>query len=774
MGLHTGEPIVSAGAYVGLDVHRAARVMSAGHGGQVLLSQATRDLVHQDLPDDLSLRDLGDQRLKDLTLAQRLYQLCGSGLTSEFPPPKSLENRPTNLPTQPTLLIGREREIDELREMLLRDDVRLLTLTGPGGTGKTRLALQLAAETLDAFADGVWFVNLAALTDATLVLPTVATTLGIKEEPSRRIADSLADHLHGKEMLLLLDNFEQVADAAPDVAGLLAQAGMFKLLVTSRARLQVSAEHEYPVQTLTENEALALFTERARAVKPSFSLNGNSALVYEICRRLDCLPLAIELAAARIKLLPERALLERLDNRLKLLAGGGRDLPARQQTLRAAIEWSYGLLTRDEQTLFARLAVFAGGRTLEAIEAVCNPEGDLDVLEEVASLVDKSLLRQEESEDAEPRFVMLETIHEFAWERLLARDEVILVRQRHAEWFAAFAEEVTPHLPMADAGVWFDRLEKEQDNIRLALEWALSREDVDTARHLVAPVRYWHVRGMFDEGRRHLERVLALTDAGSEARGRVLIGAAALAGAQDDHDRADAMCAEAITICQEHGLPERTAVALNSRGVNATRAGRYEVAAKYLEESLRLQRTIGNEGGAADALLNLASIAVIDRRPAEASARLDEALATYRRLGDHEGVAIALGNIGRCALLSGDAHAAWCAGDEVVATSGGLGYSIGQIYGLEIMAAALARTGRLATAAAILGASERLLATVGVMREAAEQATYEETRSMIEAGLDVEEQAHAQTRGATLSVGDAVELAKAAWLDTSEAQPLTN
>jgi predicted ATPase len=418
MALHTGAAQERDGDYFGPPVNRVARLMSAAHGEQVLLSLPTQELVRDQLPVGTTLRDLGEHRLKDLFRPERVFQLTAPKLPSELPPLRTLDAYRNNLPLQPTPLVGREKEVSEVCN-LLGDETRLLTLTGPGGIGKTRLALQAAADLLDDFPDGTFFVPLATLTEAELFISAVTETLGVKEIGEQPLDESLKDYLSERRLLLLLDNFEQVLGAAPVVTELLAVSLGLKVLATSRTPLRLYGEKEYAVpplsvpdvkhlpdlKTLSQYEAVRLFIERAKSAKVDFDVTDESApAVAEICVRLDGLPLAIELAAARIKMLPPKAMLQRLTSRLKLLTGGARDLPERQRTLRATIEWSHALLDEGEQLLFARLAVFSGGRTLEAIEAICDAEGDLSVeaFDGISSLLDKSLLRQEEGPGGEP------------------------------------------------------------------------------------------------------------------------------------------------------------------------------------------------------------------------------------------------------------------------------------------------------------------------------------------------------------------------------------
>jgi predicted ATPase/class 3 adenylate cyclase len=460
MGLHTGQGHLAGGDYVGIDVHRAARIAAAGHGGQILVSDTTRALVEPDLPPTFALLDLGLHRLKDLAHPERLYQLSVEGLPPKFPPLRSLEARPNNLPLQLTRFIGRQRQIAEIKRRIM-NGARLLTLTGPGGTGKTRLAIEVAGETLPAFEDGVWFIDLASVTDPTLVISAIAETLGVTAKDGQSLQEVLGSSLRDKAMLVLLDNFEQVVDSGADVERLLHAAPRLKVLVTSRTVLHRYGEQEFPVPpfalpdpgslpdlaSLARYEAIGLFVERAAAVKPDFVLTPlNASSVAEIAIRLDGLPLAIELAASRIKILSPQAIVARLGPGSTVLVSRVPDAPARQRTLRGTIEWSYQLLTGRERQVFEELSVFQGGATVVAIESICAPVGGGETLDDLASLVDNSLLRQVETE-GEPRFDMLKTIKGYAAERLEDQPELSAATQRaHAAYFADFAQRQWEHL----------------------------------------------------------------------------------------------------------------------------------------------------------------------------------------------------------------------------------------------------------------------------------------------------------------------------------------
>ncbi|MGH2699560.1 MAG: ATP-binding protein, partial [Actinomycetota bacterium] len=583
--------------------------------------------------------------------------------------PRTLDARPNNLPLQLTSFVGREGEIAKVRHLL--DRTRLLTLSGPGGTGKTRLALQVATDVLTEYRDGAFFVDLSAVTDPALVPSAVARVLRVEEVAERPILEAVKDHLSSKELLLVLDNFEQVAEAAPAVEMLLTAAPGLRVLVTSRVVLSLRGEQEYPVppleppdvdglldlQALRRVDSVRLFTDRAVAVSPRFQVTEkNAAAVAAITARLDGLPLAIELAATRAKVLTPEQMLPRLQECLSVLTSGAKNLPERQRTLRGAITWSHELLEPSERGLFARLSVFTGGWTLEAAEVVCVPEElGLDILDGLSSLVDQSLIRRSESDGGDPRFSMLETIREFGQEQLMVRGERDLLRRRHAGHFLELAVEAESHLIAEDQGQWLDLCDREHANIRAALRWAIEAGEADRAQESAGALwRFWQQRGHQAEGRRWIDESLGMSsDRPSPARAKAMIGAGGLAWWQQDRDSAKASYEDALALERELGDPARIAEALYNLAFVA--AGEdIDSAARMLEESLELFRRAGDEAGVAQVLSMLVIRDAEARNWGPVITRLEDTTAIWRRLGDRlhlafdlVWLAFAYGRVGR-------------------------------------------------------------------------------------------------------------------------------
>jgi predicted ATPase/class 3 adenylate cyclase len=651
MGLHTGEGRPGGDDYVGIDVHRAARIAAAGHGGQVLLSDATRGLVEHDLPDSVTIRDLGEHRLKDIAHPEHLFDLVIGGLHSDFPTLRTLDARPNNLPLQLTSFVGRRDQIAETVRLL--SEHRLVTLTGPGGTGKTRLALEVATELLPSFPDGIFFVDLAPIADPDQVCPSICEVLGVREEPGSDLIDTLLTRLQGKALLLVLDNFEHLLEASALVDQVLGRVADLKLLVTSRTRLGLYGEHEQLVpplalpdprhlpdlEALSQYEAVALFIERARAARLEFAVtNENAPAVAEICARLDGLPLAIELAASRIKVLSPDAILSRLSHGLDLLTAGARNLPERQRTLRAAIEWSYGLLDEPERRLFARLSVFAGGADLETIDAVANPDVDLgvDTLDGLASLVDKSLVRRIETEVGETRFGMLETIREFAAERRELEWDGEAIRRRHAEHFLALAEASEPHMDGPDQVAWLDRLDREQGNLQAALRWAIEVDEPERGmRAAAAAWRFWQVRGHFGSGLDWLERLLDFPVGRTAVRAKAEDAAGSLSYWQANVPETERHYREALAIYRELGDREGIAQATYDLAfVPLIRGSGFEEGGRLLHEAIELYEQLGDEGGVAKAKGDLGLYLMMKGDHQGALPLLEESLSRSRERGD--------------------------------------------------------------------------------------------------------------------------------------------
>jgi predicted ATPase/class 3 adenylate cyclase len=726
MGLHTGEGTRGGDNYTGLDVHRAARIAAAGHGGQVLVSEATRSLVDR-LP-DATFRDLGGHRLKDLANPEHLFQVEVAGLPSDFPALRSLDARPNNLPVQLTSFVGREADIAVVGDLLER--ARLVTLTGPGGTGKTRLSLQVAAERLTRYADGAFFVELAPVTDPRLVPSAIASAIDVREAPDRPLLEAIKEWLRDRELLLVLDNFEQIATAAPLVTDLLSAASRLRVLATSRAVLHVHGEHEYAVpplripdpshlpsaEAISQYEGVALFVERAIAARSDFSMTNDSApAVAEIVARLDGLPLAIELAAAKVKLFGPEAILGRLGSRLAFLGGGARDLPVRQQTLRQAIDWSYTLLPEAEQGLLRRLGIFVGGCGIDAIEAVCRPaELGLDALDGVSALVDQSLIRRDEAAHGEPRFVMLETIREFATERLANAGEGTALRARHAAHFTAVAEATEPELTRSPEAI--DRIGHDHDNLRAALAWSIETDGGELGLRLgFALWRFWQQRGHLREGREWFDGLLALPSAAAPtaAKAKGLTGAAGIAYWQNDYEAATAWYGEAEAIVRELG--DRvwlTDAIYNSASVAMLRGDVPTTQAKF-QEGMAIARELGNDAIVARFLEAEGYLAFMGDDLARARPLLEESLVLAERRGDRMAIAVGHHTVAQVARLDGRFEDAAAHYREALRFGQELGDAASMSEPLQGLAAVAIATGDAERGVRLLGANEAIREQLG-------------------------------------------------------------
>lgn len=731
MGLHTGEPTLTTnGYYVGLDIHRAARICAAGHGGQVLLSQTTCSLILADLPFGVSLRDLGQHRLKDIDRPERIYQLIIPDLPSHFPDLRSLELFVHNLPTPLTSFIGREKESADVGRAL--EQYRLVTLIGPGGTGKTRLAIQVATELLTVFIDGVRFVELAPISDPNLLPQTVAGVLGLREEPGKPIYRTISDHLRNKDMLLVLDNCEHLVDAAATlVTHLLTHCSHLKILTSSREALSITGEAPYfvptlalppigsryfpPIETLTQYEAVRLFIARAKAIWPDFVVtNENAPAVAHICTRLDGIPLAIELAAARVRTLTLEQIITRLNDRFKLLGGNNQRAVPRQKTLRALIDWSYDLLTPLEQLLLQRLSVFVGGWSLEAAEAIVSDDDTLpteEIIDGLERLVNKSLITVSREQGYPTRYAFLDTIRQYAREKLIEAGGVETVRQRHFEYFLAHVEYAEPRLIGPEQLQWWRWLEQELDNIRSALQWAGRGEQGESAwlpqtpwtaenglRLAAALWWFWFLRGFLNEALSWLSRLLEKArhepDFPPLLMAKVLSRTSLIAHFGRNEHFATTLAEEAVTFCeaqqdwngqaiasfvlaelarsqkliseaemyyrQSFALFQKTgnewgiALVLNLQGWKAFLQGDYDLAEKIGLECLRLRRKIGVTVGVAAALDLLGTIARVKKQYDRAETLLQESLSLVKGLQRNFTTNVTLIQLGHIALLKGE------------------------------------------------------------------------------------------------------------------------
>ena len=675
-GLHAGAVERRDNDYFGSPVNRAARIMSAAHGGQVLLSQAVADSVRDFLPAAVSLRDLGNVRLKDLATPEHVYQVVHPRLRQDFPVLRSLEATPNNLLQQTTSFIGREKELVELKRLLARN--RLLTLTGSGGCGKTRLSLHVAADSLEHFPDGAWLIEFAPLSDPSLVAQAVATVLGLKEARGKPIGQTLIEYLKDKRLLLLLDNCEHLLDSCAKLAeALVRQCPHLTILASSREPLGIGGEQAFRVPSLSlpdlkqaqspnavaAFESVQLFTDRAILARPDFQVTReNASSLASICYRLDGIPLAIELAAARVRSLPLEVINNKLDERFRLLTSGSRTALPRQQTLRSLIDWSYDLLHEREKRVLQRLSVFAGGWTLTAAERVCTGSGveAQEVVDVLTSLVDKSLVIAEQNEQ-NYRYRLLETVRQYAREELLKSGDGETVRERHRDYFLALAEDAEAQIRGPQQADWLQRLEQEYENLRAGLEWGFGKAGPKGSLRLCGSLqRFWITRGHFAEGRELCERVLRMagTEELPQERTKVLHGAGLLAYHQSDIPTAAARLEECLTIARQLGNQQRIATLLGDLGLVAYEQGDFTSCRARHEESLAIMRELGNQSGIGAALNNLAGVAHQQGDFGGARRLLEQSLSIKRQLGDRERIANSLGNLANVALSQGDLAAA--------------------------------------------------------------------------------------------------------------------
>jgi predicted ATPase/class 3 adenylate cyclase len=820
-GLHVGVVERRDNDYFGNAVNRAARIMSAAHGGQMLLSQAVVACVREILPAAVSLRDLGKVRLKDLSTPEHVYQVVHPDLRREFPALRSLEATPNNLPQQATSFVGRKKELAELKRLLV--GTRLLTLTGSGGCGKTRLSLQVAAEALERFPDGAWLVELAPLADPGLVPQTAATVLGLKEEPGKPIVQTLTTHLKNKRLLLLLDNCEHLLDGCAQLADtLVRQCPEVTILGSSREALGTGGEQAYRVPSLSlpdpkqvhtpasvaPFEAVQLFTDRALRARSDFQVSEqNASTLASICHRLDGIPLAIELAAARVRSLSVEEINNKLDHRFRLLTGGSRTALPRQQTLCSLIDWSYDLLREAEKLFLQRLSVFAGGWTLAAAEAVCAGEGieKRDVLDLLTSLADKSLVVPEQ-EDAQTRSRLLETVRQYARDRLEDTGRSTAVQVRHRDYYLALAEEAAPKLRGAEQLMWLRSLEEEHENLRAGLAWSLAEAETGGGLRLCGALqRFWGIRGHLSEGRQWCTRVLCKAGAEERTRERAyaLNAAGALSYYQGDHPAARALYEQSLAIRRELGDRFGIAASLNNLGIVVCKQGDYPAARALYEESLAINRELGYPFGIASSLVALGDVTIDQGDYPAAKPLLEESLAIRRELGDRLDIASSLGSLGNVALnqddypaarglyeeslairrelgdrfgiagslndlgnvvcKQGDYPAARALYEESLAINRELGDRSGIPYSLEGLAAVVASLRDSPRAARIWGATERLRAEIGTPLPPNQRSGYDQcvAAARIASGDDVAfDSALQEGRGLTLDQAIDLALAK--------------
>ena len=820
MALHTGAAELRAGDYFGPALNRAARLMAAGHGGQVLLSDVTAGLARDDLPADVSLLDLGEQRLKDLSRPERVYQLVHPGLARDFPPLKTLESFPNNLPQQLTSFVGRQSELAMTRSRL--ENARLLTLIGPGGTGKTRLALQLAADVLPRYLDGVWLVELAPLADPALVLQTVASVLKVREVPGLTLQELLTNTLRGRHLLLVLDNCEHLIEACASLADhMLRVCPHLQMIASSREALGIGGEVIYRVpplalpadvdtspDNLCEFESVQLFVERAQAVQPQFSFTAaNAPAVAQISRRLDGIPLALELAAARVRMMPPEQIAAHLDDRFRLLTGGSRTALPRQQTLRSLIDWSYDLLSEPERTLFRSLAVFVGGWSIEAAEALTP---DLDVWSLLEALVNKSLVAQEDAGGV-ARYRLLETIRQYARDRLLESPENAHSRDRHFKYYYEWIDPSLPHRLGSHSKQWYDMCEREKDNLRAAFSWGLEVDPDAVLRLAAALADFWTRRGYYADVRAELSSALQRVDSlpaltGEAQQLRLLTRARALLAISQPifHDYSTRISAgsECVRLFRQYGSREELGFALGILATNESMHGDLDQAEQHLVEAIALGRETGDTGvmamtlglfgqvilakygdlegarrasdesarigrqsgdsmpwGSATAILNLGVFNLITGQYDQARRYSQEAHELFQELGDPLMTVNAQSNLGHIELANGNFSAAAQIYRQTLPR-----YLESQHFGaiahqLEMFATISRREDHLARAARLFGAAEALRESVNIPMAPYEREGYEREVTALRQAMTPEALALGWEEGRRLTTKQAVEFA---------------
>jgi predicted ATPase/class 3 adenylate cyclase len=782
IAVHSGPAELRDDDYFGPTLNRVARVLSVGHGGQTLLTQVVAESVRGVLPGDVSLRDLGERRLKDLRQPERIYQLVSEDLPDNFPPLRSLEILPNNLPAQVTSFVGREREMAEVKRLLQGN--RLVTLTGPGGTGKTRLSLQVAADLFEDFPHGVWLVELSTVSDPELVAETIINAVRIREAPDKTPLTTLVEALRTRQLLLVLDNCEHLVAACARIATtLLRGCPQLKVVASSREALSVEGETIWALaplslpdmgrdqatpdmEHLARLEAVQLFVERATAVRQDFRLTlDNAALVARICWRLDGLPLAIELAAARVKLLPLAQILDRLDHRFRLLTGGSRAALPRQQTLGALIDWSHDLLSEPERVLFRRLSVFVRGRTLEMAESVCGVEGldPAEIFDLLCSLADKSLLMVEAAPDGEPRYTMLESIWDYADDRLVQAGEDARFRRRHLDYFVALAEEAEPHLIGPDQKAWLEKLALDHTNLNHALGTSLAAQETVGLGLRVAGAlgRYWEVRSYLTEGYEQLQELLTRADdaVAPAVRAKGEFGAGRLAWCQDRDEVAMKHYRIAQGLYDSLGMKKDVALIEAFLGFTERNDGNNAEARRHFERALTMAKELGAERVAMIATNGMGTLLAVEGNLVQARELKEKCLQYFTAAGDEWVLTPINGSLGKICFAEGDLAAARRYIKEAITIARGLGNNWSVPYAIEGIADICAQENEAPKAVRLYGAASAHRAALALQFSTTERVSYQTAMENLHRLVPEAEFQEEWTKGSALGFQESVDLA---------------